>query len=278
MTIQATTVADTQRGHSADESMEPGTRTWRRLGVLSGQLALAAILVAAWQLVVDRKMISSLYVSKPSDIASFLGHYFSSGTIWPNLTVTLKETVVGFAIGAAGGVVAGLFLSHYRIANDILGPFLTGLNSLPRVALAPLFVLWFGIGQTPKVLLAVSLVFFIVLLNTQAGVNGVPDELTMTADVMGSTSRQRFLKVVLPSSIPPIFAALRLGIVYALLGAVVGEMLAAQNGLGEEVTYFSQTFNSAGLFAVLLVLVAIGLALNSVMLIVERYLMRWRKR
>lgn len=278
MTMQtATAVRDPEVAHVDVPAAGQGRRSRRRIVVLAGRLVLAALLIGSWQLVVDLGMIARLYVSRPSDIATFLGNYISSGAIWANLGVTLKETVIGFLIGSGLGVAVGLLLSHFRILNDIANPFLTALNSLPRVALAPLFVLWFGIGQMPKILLAISLVFFIVLINTQAGVDGVPEELTMTAEVMGSTSRQRFIKVVLPSSIPPIFAALRLGIVYALLGAVVGEMLAAQNGLGEQVTYYSQTFNSAGLFAVLVVLIVIGLGLNGLALLLERYLMRWRR-
>lgn len=153
---------------------------------------------------------------------------------------------------------------------------MTIFNALPRVALAPMFVLWFGIGMTSKVLLAFSLVFFIVVINTEAGVRSVDSDLSMMARVMGASERQRFMKVLMPGSIPSIFAGLRIGAIYSLLGVVVGEMIASKQGLGQQIMEYSYAFQPAGVFGVLFYLALIALSLNGLMSVIERRLMRWK--
>lgn len=261
-----------------DHFAEPPSHRLRSATLLwLARLAVAAAVLGIWQLLVSEGVVRAFYISQPTDIARFLYHYFADGTVWPNLETTLEETVIGFAIGMVSGVLVALALVRYAPLERLFGPFLVALNALPRVALAPLFVLWFGIGEAPKIYLAISLVFFLALLNTQAGAKSVPNDLTMTAKVMGSTRAQEFRKLILPYSIPAIFAAIKLGIVYALLGAVVGEMLSAQKGLGQQVSYYSQSFNSAGLFAVLIILAVLGVLLSSIASAVEGRLLRWKE-
>jgi len=274
--IQAADVAASDRRLEQKKGARPARGLWNRrpLVWLCRTLLLLAFLVL-WEEAVAGGFVKEVFVSRPTSVAHFLTNYFISGDVWVHLGTTMYETVLGFIIGSLLGLGVGVVLTQVRVLDDLLRPFLTALNAMPRVALAPLFILWFGIGESPKVYLAVSLVFFIVMLNTQAGIRSVPDELLMTSKVMGSSKRQTFIKVLLPASVPAMFAGLRLSVVYSLLGVVVGEMLSGRAGLGVQVTYFSQTFNSAGLFGVLLLLAFLGVILSTIMETLERRLLRW---
>lgn len=222
-----------------------------------------------------RGWLDPFFVSTPLAVWEFLGTFFSSGEAWPNIRTTLVETLVGFVIGSVTGIVAGLALSRFLFAAAVARPFLIGLNSLPRVALAPMFILWFGIGMTSKIVLSISLVFFIVMIGTEAAVRSVDRDMLTTARLVGASERQSYMKVVLPASIPTIFASLRLGIVYSLLGVVVAEMLAAQYGLGQLITLYSNSFVPEGTLAIITILLVISLVLNGIMALIERRLMRW---
>jgi NitT/TauT family transport system permease protein len=241
------------------------------------RLTLTIVLLWGWEALVDAKLVNAFFFSKPSAIGAFIVHFFASGEIWIHLSATMQATFYGFVLGAALAVPFGLLLARFPMLDEILAPFLAGLNALPRVALAPIFILWFGIGLSSKVFLVFSLVFFIVLINTEAGVKSADEELLRMSKVMGATPRQRFLKVVLPGAVPSIFAGLRVGIIYALLGTVVGEMVAAPAGLGQQVSFYSGTYRTGGVLAVLLILAVIGVALNSITLLVERWLLRWQR-
>ncbi len=240
------------------------------------RLALAALVIGGWQVVAALQLVDPMFLASPMAVCGFLFHYILSGKIWVNSAVTLEETILGFAFGAALGVLAGLVIGWSKFLERVLTPFLTICNSLPRVALAPMFIIWFGIGALSKVVLAFSLVFFIVLISTEAGVRSIDPDLTMMAKVMGATDRQRFLKVVLHGAVPSIFAGLRLGVIYSLLGVVVGEMIAAKWGLGQQVMEYSYNYKPAGVFGVLAILALIAICLNELMTRVERRLGRWK--
>jgi NitT/TauT family transport system permease protein len=241
------------------------------------RIGLAAAFLWSWEIAADSGLINPFFFSKPSIVWGFLREFFTTGEIWRHIAATLYATLLGFAVGAGLAVPTGLLLGRFPVLDEILAPFLAGLNALPRVALAPIFILWFGIGLTSKVVLVASLVFFIVLINTQAGIRSIDEELIRMARAMGATSRQRFLKIVLPGAVPAIFAGFRVGIIYALLGAVVGEMVAAPAGLGQQVSLFSGTYRTGGVLAVLLILSLIGMGMNSLTLLLERYLLRWQR-
>lgn len=241
------------------------------------RLVLAAGFLWVWEAAAREKLINPFFFSQPSMIWQFLTGFFVSGEIWAHFTATMEATIAGFALGALAAVPFGLLLARFPLLDEILAPFLAGLNALPRVALAPIFILWFGIGLLSKVILVFSLVFFIVLIATQAGVKSADEELLRMSTVMGATPRQRFLKVVLPGAVPSIFAGLRIGVIYALLGTVVGEMVAAPAGLGQQVSLYSGTYRTGGVLAVLLLLSLIGVGLNALTLLLERRLLRWQR-
>jgi NitT/TauT family transport system permease protein len=234
------------------------------------------VFLGAWQWAVDAKLIDPFFFSQPSAIGRFLVEEVHDGSIWPHVLVTLRETLVGFAIGAAAGVAAGIVRMQFPFAADVSNPFLTILNVLPRVALAPMFIIWFGVGEGSKVALAVSLVFFILMLNTEAGIRSLDRELVVTMRALGATDRQLFWKVMLPGAVPAIFGGMRLGVVYALLAVVVGEMISARMGLGQRIAFYAASFRAEGVLGTILVLAMIGLGLNFVVVRAESMLLRWK--
>jgi NitT/TauT family transport system permease protein len=245
-------------------------------GVWAVRLAIAAALIALWHFAVASNWVDEFFVPAPRKVLDFIVGYVTSGNLLHHGSVTLQETILGFAAGALLGIAVGLFVGWSRFWHAVLGPYMTFFNALPRVALAPMFILWFGIGIESKILLAFSLVFFIVVIATEAGVRSVDTDLSMMARVMGASEWQRFLKVIMPGAVPSIFAGLRIGVIYALLGVVVGEMIASKQGLGQQIMEYSYGYQPAGVFGVLFNLALIALALNALMSLLEKRLMRWK--
>jgi NitT/TauT family transport system permease protein len=174
------------------------------------------------------------------------------------------------------GAVLGIWLGVSPFVSRLLNPYLYALNALPKVALAPLFVLWFGLGIDSKIALAAALVLFLVFLNTFAGVRQVDQDLIDAARLMKATRTQIIRKVIVPSALSWLFVGLRVAVPYALIGAVIGEMIASNRGLGYLVQFSGAQFDTAGVFAVLIVIALLAMALNFVVDIVERRLERWR--
>ncbi|TXL73593.1 ABC transporter permease [Vineibacter terrae] len=278
MTITARTaddgrVLDTLARSEADRRARRRRRTaW----VWAARAIVLGLFVGLWQWTVDIGAIDPFFFSQPSAIAGFLVEEVRDGSIWPHVLVTLRETLVGFAVGAGGGVAAGIVRMQFPFVADVSNPFLTILNVLPRVALAPMFIIWFGVGEGSKVALAVSLVFFILMLNTEAGIRSLDRELVLTMRALGATDRQLFWKVMLPGAVPAIFGGLRLGVVYALLAVVVGEMISAHMGLGQRIAFHAASFRAEGVLGTILVLAVIGLGLNLAVVRAEQVLLRWR--
>ena len=258
------------------ESKRKSSRRRRFISVQVSRIALLVIFLGAWQLLADNGKIDQLFFSRPSAIWDFLTQQFRSGDIWPDAEVTLRTMAEAFALGSILGVGAAMFRALWPFASDVLDPFITLLNALPRVALAPMFIIWFGIGESSKVYLAVTLVFFIVLLSTEAGLRGVDEEHMRAVRAMSASKWTVFFKVQLPSAVPGIFGGLRLAVVYSLLGIVFGEMMAAQAGLGHALQYNASTFQTQGVMAYLAILALLALALNSLVVLLEKWFLRWQ--
>jgi NitT/TauT family transport system permease protein len=238
-------------------------------------LAVGAFLIA-WELAVRWGVVSEFYVSRPHKVLLFLQDYLSGPNFVPDLTATVKETMAGFALGSSLGVIGGLLLGRFRMLELVTRPFVAAIQSLPKVALAPMFILWFGLGSQSKIYLGLVVVFFIVLVSTEAGVRAVEPDILMTSRALAATNRQLYLKVVLPASFPAIFAGLRLGAVYALLAAIVGEMIAAREGWGLRITFYSQTFLAEGVFGILAIIAIFASAFGGLLIYIERRLLRWQ--
>ncbi|MEM6889788.1 MAG: ABC transporter permease [Pseudomonadota bacterium] len=240
------------------------------------RLGLGAAFLVSWEYAANGEMIDTFFFSQPTDVWGFLVLMFSDGSVWRHIGATLQSTLIGFFLAIVTAIPFGLLLARFPLLDRIFAPYLAALNALPRVALAPIFILWFGVGIESKIVLVWSLVFFIILINTEAGVKSADRELLRLSQVMGATQRQIFMKIVLPGAVPSIFAGVRLGVIYSLLGTVVGEMVAAEAGLGQMVSLFSGTYRTGGVLAVLLLLSLMGVAMNGVMLLIERRLLRWQ--
>lgn len=272
-TVKAARVIDTLMRSEANRM---ALRRRRTLSVWLTRAIVLALFLGLWEWAIRASLIDPFFFSQPSAIWNFLVEQFQNGGIWPNVFVTLRETLIGFALGSVAGIAAGIIRMQFPFVGDVSNPFLTILNVLPRVALAPMFIIWFGVGEGSKVALAVSLVFFILMLNTEAGIKSLDRELVLTMRALGATDRQLFWKVMLPGAVPAIFSGLRLGVVYSLLAVVVGEMISAQSGLGQRIAFYAASFRAEGVLGTILVLAMIGLALNYAVSRAETALLKWK--
>jgi NitT/TauT family transport system permease protein len=188
----------------------------------------------------------------------------------------MSAILLSFAIGSAAGVLIGFLLVTFPKAERVLDFYLTLVNSFPRVALAPLFIALFGLGQTAKIVTTVTVIVFIVIAGTVAGAKTVDADLSMLFKAVGARRGTIFLKLILPSSVPSIFSALKLSLVYSSLAVVVTEMIGSNSGIGYRVNYLSNTFRMDGVIALLMLLAVITVCLAGIMNIIERRLTRWR--
>lgn len=251
-----------------------------RSGSRAERLILRAVvlllIVLVWEGLTRVGVASDFWVSRPFLIGARLLEDVLAPGLWWHMAVTLQETFLGFLLGALAGILAGFALARWRRLHVALEPYLMGVYSLPRVALAPLFIMWFGIGIGSKVMLAISIVFFILLINTYVGVQNVDQDLINAVKTMGAPPRLITRRVVLPSCIPWIFSGLRISMGLALTASVVGEMLAAQYGLGFLLARASGTFDTTGIFTVLIILAVLAVALYAGMTRLERRLLHWK--
>lgn len=232
-------------------------------------------LLAAWE-GASRWFGAEFFISRPSAVAASLWAILQNGVFFYHAGITTLEAVLGFVIGSAAGLAVGLLLGRAKLLADILDPFLTAFYSLPKVALAPLFILWFGIGLPMKVILTAAVVFFLVFLNTYSGVRNVSREQLTILRLMGANERDLMRMVVVPSAFTWVFTGLRLSVPYALIGALVGEIIAANRGLGYLLSDAAAQFDTAGVFAALAGIVALALVLNTAVKQAERLLMPWK--
>lgn len=243
--------------------------------MLACQTVLGIVILLAWQGASGR-LVDDFFISNPVEVAERLYQWTADGSLFMHIWATVYETLMGFIIGAVGGVILGLWLGVSPFTNRLLNPYLNALNALPKVALAPLFVLWFGLGIASKIALAAVLVLFLVFLNTYAGVREVDQDLIDGARLMRATRTQLIVKVIIPSAMSWVFAGLKISVPYALIGAVLGEMIAANRGLGYLVQYSGAQFDSAGVFAVLIVIALLAVALNFLVELVQHRTQLWR--
>jgi len=239
------------------------------------QVTLGIVLLLLWQGASGR-LVDSFFISNPLDVGTRLIGWIADGSLFLHIWATVYATIMGFLIGSVEGLILGIWLGVSPFASRLLNPYLNALNALPKVALAPLFVLWFGLGIESKIALAAVLVLFLVFLNTYAGVREVDKDLIDCARLMKATRAQVITRVIIPSAMSWVFAGLKISVPYALIGAVLGEMIAANRGLGYLVQFSGSQFDSAGVFAVLIVIALLAVALNFLVEIVQHRMEQWR--
>ena len=240
------------------------------------RLVLILAVLGLWQAAASWRWVNPFFSSSPAEIGEHLYELFSTAEIGRHLWVTLYEASIGFILGSISGILIGLTLARFALLNSVLGPLIGMLNSVPRIALVSLFVLWFGIGVSSKIALVWSLVVFTMLVNTYGGATNVDRDLLTMTRLLGASQRQIMRKLILPASVPWIFAGLRLSVAHALTGAIVGEMIVAQSGLGFLISSAAATFNTGGVMAVLVVVAIVAVFLNLASEWLERRLMGQR--
>jgi NitT/TauT family transport system permease protein len=242
------------------------------------QLGLAAVLLLGWHLLTRDKQIA-FFFGEPLIVAGRLWNWFvAEADIYGHLGITLLETLLAFVIGTALGLAVGLWLALSPLASAILDPYIKALNSMPRVILAPIFALWFGLGIWSKVALAVTLVFFIVFFNVYQGVKEVSQVVLNNARMLGASNRQLMRHVYVPSAMSWVFSSLHTSVGLAFVGAVVGEYLGSARGVGYLILQAEGTFDVNTVFAGIFVLTAFALALDACVGFAEKRLMKWQPR
>jgi NitT/TauT family transport system permease protein len=252
------------------------------------QILLLVALFVLWYLLTSPTLIPNFYFSNPHQAAFIFGEpvkvferlwaWFASGDIYQHLWITLAETLLAFLIGTLLGVALGLWLALSPTASAIFDPYITALNAMPRVILAPIFFVWFGLGMASKVALGVTLVFFIVFFNVYQGVREVSPVVLANARMLGATKRQLLRHVYLPSAMSWVFASLHNSVGLAFVGAVVGEYLGSAAGVGYLIHQAEGVFDINTVFAGILLLTAFALILDWTVGFAEKKLMVWQPR
>ena len=252
-----------------------------RLTLVLSQLAVAAVALTLWQFfatvpVFGKILLPPFFFSTPIDVGSQIVKWFSSGTIWKHLMITLWESVLAFVIGSALGVLVGFWFARQPRIAAIFDPYVKMVNALPRVVLAPIFTLWLGLGIWSKVALGVTLVFFIVFFNVYQGVKEVSTTVLDNGRMLGMNDRQLMRHVYWPSALSWMFSSLHTSVGFAVVGAVVGEYLGSAAGLGYLIHEAEGIFEVAGVFAGMFVLSAFVILLDFGVTLVEQRLLAWR--
>lgn len=240
------------------------------------RIAVIFVVLAAWELAVVLDPERAFWLSRPSAITADVVARAQTARFWLDVRTTVNEIVVGFSVGAFLGIAAGFVLGYYQRAFKVLEPIVFGLYSLPRVALVPLFILWFGIGLMSKVAIVISVVFFILLLNTYYGVQAIDRDLVNNVLTMGASKRFVFRTVAIPTCVVWILAGARICLSFSLMAAVMAEMVASRAGLGHALMRTSGAFDTTGTFSLLVVLGIFAVAINWAMERLQARLLRWQ--
>ena len=247
------------------------------------QVVLIAAMLAFWFAMTTPGLVSApfarntaFFFGKPVEVAKVIVDWFASGKIYPHLGITLIETLLAFAAGSVLGLAIGLWLALSPTASALADPYITALNAMPRVILAPIFAVWFGLGIVSKVALGVTLVFFIVFFNVYQGVKEVSPTVLANARMLGMNERALMRHVYWPSALSWMFSSLHTAVGFAVVGAVVGEYLGSAAGLGYLIQQAEGVFDVAGVFAGMFVLAAFVLVIDYLVTLVERRLLVWR--
>lgn len=260
----------------ADDTAAPPSGGTARPKYLAGVLSVVGGL-ALWELVSRFVIDNALFLAAPSQIAVAIFHLAATGELGHHMAVSSAEFVLGYVIGSVLGIALGLAMAASATVKQALQPWVSGLYATPTVALAPLFILWFGIGIWSKVIVVVTLVLFPAAINTESGLLTTSERLIEMLRSFGATPRQIFFKVSLPSALPFILAGLKLGIGRGLIGVFVAELSGSRAGLGRLISQSSDAFNMPELFAGVVVLAVAGIVMTAGFNRLEARLVPWTR-
>ncbi len=258
-----------QKSASGEACVKAPIALWRA--------AVGLGVVGLWEAAVATGVVDAFFVSRPSAIAGRMWVWVSTGFVWSHLAITLQESILGLLIGSILGTVSGFALARSTMTAKVLEPYIMMLNAVPRVLLAPLFLLWFGLGIWSKVALSVTLVFFIMFFNAYQGVRQADPVLIENARMLGATERQLVRHVLVPSALTWIFSSLQASLGFAMIGAVVGEYLGATRGLGYVISQAEGTFDTTGVFSGMAILSLVVVVMSRGVARAEDWLLRWKR-
>jgi NitT/TauT family transport system permease protein len=239
-------------------------------GRIGARLVVLAAVLAAWQFLPGKSM--RFWMSDPWQIGMALWSWIRDGSLWQHLDATLQVMSLGYAAGCALGIAGGLTLGLLPRVQRVLSPYVAGAYALPKIALAPLFVIFFGIGLSSKIALVTVTVFFLVFNSTLDGVNNIDLDLVRTLTLMGAARSEIVRKVMVPAAMPWIFTGMRISVRYAFTNTLLAELIAANSGLGFLIAYYSGKFDAEGAYAAILVLVVFSVVLTEVLTRIEKLL------
>ena len=277
VTASTTSTTDATRAVAA-----AGKRADRRrvAAVWAGRIGLAVVILGGWQLFTSVGIVDKFFFGQPTGIAQSLVNYFRNGTefgsYYYNIWITVQEALIGFVAGTAAGVLLGVLLGQSRYLSDVLGPYIKIVNAIPRIVLGAIFIVAFGIGTTPKILLAAVLVFFVVFFNAFQGAREADRNILANAKVLGASRFQVIRHVIVPSALSWIIASLHTALGFAIVGALVGEVLGAKAGLGLVITTAQNNFEPDGVYATMVVVAVLVLGAEWLMAKLERRVLAWR--
>lgn len=247
-----------------------------KMQIVLGRIITGTIIFGLWEALSGR-VFSSFWVSKPSLIYKRILKMLSDGSLWFNFSITLQEIIYGLAIGMTIGVALGILLAYSGKFQHFVSPYIMALSSLPRAALAPLFVVWFGIGLSSKIFMVVFMVLFVSFYNAYEGIRNIDSDLINMMDSFKANKLQKLKWVVIPSISTWILNSLRIGIGTATIGAVIAEMVGSNRGLGYYISYSSALLDTTGIFTGLLIIMLVAVFLEQIIAQVEKRVLRYRK-
>ena len=241
-----------------------------------GRVIVLAVILIGTELGVRYGVMSQLFFSSPSQIFEALRTQLAQGTFLPNVGITVFETLLGLVAGSLAGMAVGLVLPRLKILSNIFEPFLMVLNGIPVIVIAPLFILWLGLGIVSKVGISVYIVFFAMFIPVYTASLRLETVFVDALHVMGASRSQIFWKVVVPSALPSVYTGLKIGSGLALIGAVIGEFVASRSGLGHMILYASGTLDTPTLYLGIITLAVFAAALSFAVDAMGPVLVRWR--
>jgi NitT/TauT family transport system permease protein len=257
-------------------SADGGRRLLDALALLGARIAVLCVLIGLWQVVASYDILDETATSNPSDVGSYLWDAIRGQELWTNLAATVQATLIAFALASGVGIMIGVSLGLLPRVEKVLEPFLNAFNAMPRIALAPIFIVAFGLTIQAKIAVAFTIVVFIMITSARAGVRSVDIDIMRLATVLGAKRRHLFAKVFIPTAIPSIFGGLRLGLIYSLLGVVTAELIGSNDGMGQLLQQAAGVFETDEVWGLLIVLAVVAALVNTLMGRLERHLLRWQ--
>lgn len=257
--------------------MKNGSKMKNALRTVGEYVLSLGVFVCIWWAYVAVKDVPAYILPAPDKVLKSMVKMFTKGTVYPHLWTTTYEVVLGFVIGALLGVILGYIFVKIDCLKTMLMPYLIFMQTAPKIALVPLFVVWFGIGLVSKVVLIISMVLFPVLTGMMLGLESIPPDVRNLMKVLKATKWQVFSQVEMQYSLPALFSSLKVGIVQAVIGAIVAEWMSGKQGLGYILTYASSTYDTPMLLAGIIVTIVLGIVTYEVINVLENRFLYWHE-